>query len=161
MDGFCSLADSVFSLDGSFFMTSDISLAVIDQSAASLAVDNLQIIHSEVTSIDTACKLVHLSNGKSVEYSRLCICAGARPKVTSLLVLLARNMLQDTSNATGPLDYWQSRVNTSCTADAHSTCTFFCVLPSFITAFQLPLKDSLILRSLAGQNLYRVARIPA
>ncbi|WIA12757.1 hypothetical protein OEZ85_006392 [Tetradesmus obliquus] len=54
---------------------------VAEKDLTSLQHANLTVIQASVTSVDVGAKVVHLSSGAEVAYDRLCIAAGARPKV--------------------------------------------------------------------------------
>ena len=64
--------------------------AVIERSAESLKHTNLKVVKARATGLDPDSKTVKLSNSKTVAYDRLCISAGAAPKVTGSSFFLQR-----------------------------------------------------------------------
>ncbi|KAF8067218.1 PYROXD1 [Scenedesmus sp. PABB004] len=56
-------------------------VTVVERDLASLAHPNLRVVQGLVRAVDTQQRLVQLQGGEALPYDRLCIAAGARPKV--------------------------------------------------------------------------------
>jgi len=57
---------------------------VVEKSAASASSDigrNVRVVLGAVKSVNTEQKVVHVTTGEQVPYTRLCVCTGARPKL--------------------------------------------------------------------------------
>ena len=56
--------------------------AVREQHVDSLQQDNLTVLQATAEQLDPDRRQLHLSDGSSLQYDKLCLCCGATPKVS-------------------------------------------------------------------------------